>query len=122
MPKALEDGETHPAVLGAVAGKKLRAPPLLLCAALGAGRELNAAYRRLLKMTLEELRLLERQSGQLDEERAPAVSQRSRRHRTNKMNCEPRLSGRIDESVTGIIDGFSTLDAAYPNAEESLKA
>jgi hypothetical protein len=42
-----------------------------LCAALGAGRELNAAYRRLLKMTLEELRLLERQSGQLDEERAP---------------------------------------------------
>jgi hypothetical protein len=30
--------------------------------------ELNAVYRRLLKMTLEELQLLEQQIGQLDQD------------------------------------------------------
>jgi transposase len=46
-----------------------------LCDALGACTELNAVYRRLLKMTLEELQLLEQQVGQLDQEMASLLSQ-----------------------------------------------
>ena len=75
MLKALGDGETNPAVLAAMADKKLRATPTQLCDALGACTELNAVYRRLLKMTLEELQLLEQQVGQLDQEMASLLSQ-----------------------------------------------
>ena len=38
-----------------------------MCDALGACTELNTVFRRLLKMMLEELRLLEQQGGQLDQ-------------------------------------------------------
>jgi len=41
----------------------LRATPEQLCDALGACTELNTVYRRLLKMALEELRLIEEQIG-----------------------------------------------------------
>jgi transposase len=37
--------------------------------------ELNAVYRRLLKMALEELRLIDEQIGQLDQEMASLLSQ-----------------------------------------------
>jgi hypothetical protein len=53
----------------------LRATPEQLCDALGACTELNAAYRRLLNMALEELRLIEEQIGQLDQEMARLRSQ-----------------------------------------------
>jgi transposase len=43
--------------------------------ALGARAELNAVYRRLLKMALEELRLIDEQIGQLDQEMASLLSQ-----------------------------------------------
>src|SRR5438445_5582377 len=66
MLKALGDGETNPAVLAAMADKKLRATQTQLCDALGACTELNAVYRRLLKMTLEDVQLLEQQAVQLD--------------------------------------------------------
>ena len=42
--------------------------PEQLCDALGACTELNAVYRRLLKMALEELRLIDEQIGELDKE------------------------------------------------------
>jgi transposase len=74
MLKALGDGETDPAVLASRADKKLRATQMQLCDALGACTELNAVYRRLLKMTLEELQLLEQQVGQLDQEMASLLS------------------------------------------------
>src|SRR5215831_7892147 len=72
MLKALADGETNPAAL---ADKQLRATPEQLCDALGACTELNTVYRRLLKMALEELRLIEEQIGQLDQEMASLLSQ-----------------------------------------------
>ena len=68
MLKALADGEADPAALAAMADKRLRATPGQLCDALGACRELNPVYRRLLKMALEELAFLEQQIGQLDQE------------------------------------------------------
>jgi transposase len=75
MLKALADGEINPAALAALADGRLRATPEQLCDALGACTELNAVYRRLLKMALEELRLIEEQIGQLDHEMASLLSQ-----------------------------------------------
>jgi transposase len=68
MLQALADGETEPAALAALADKRLRATPAQLCDALGACRELNPVYRRLIKMALQELEFLEQQIGQLDQE------------------------------------------------------
>ncbi len=75
MLKALADGETSPAALAALADERLRATPEQLCDALGACTELNAVYRRLLKMALEELRLIDEQIGELDQEMASLLSQ-----------------------------------------------
>jgi transposase len=75
MLKALADGETNSAVLAALADGRLRATPEQLCDALGACTELNVVYRRLLKMALEELRLIDEQIGQLDQEMASLLSQ-----------------------------------------------
>jgi len=61
MLKALADGETSPVALAALADQRLRATPAQLCDALGACPELNAVYRRLLKMMLEELQFVEQQ-------------------------------------------------------------
>src|SRR5947207_11370983 len=75
MLKALADGETDPAALASLADKNLRATPAQLCDALGACIELNPVYRRLLKMFLEELQLIDQQVGQLDQEMATLLSQ-----------------------------------------------
>jgi transposase len=75
MLKALADGETDPAALACLADKNLRATPAQLCDALGACSELNPVYRRLLKMFLEELHLIDQQVGQLDKEMATLLSQ-----------------------------------------------
>jgi transposase len=70
MLKALADGETSPAALAALADQKLRATPEQLRDALGAYTDLKPVYRRLLKMALEQLQLLEQQIAQLDQELA----------------------------------------------------
>ena len=75
MLQALADGETNPTSLAALADKKLRATQAQLCDALGACTELQPVYRRLLKMFLEELHLIEQQIGQLDQEMAALLSQ-----------------------------------------------
>src|SRR4030088_1400147 len=66
MLKGLADGETDAMALGALADQRLRATQAQLCDALGACRELNPIYRRLLKMTLEELQFIEQQISKLD--------------------------------------------------------
>ncbi len=70
MLHALADGETDPAVLATLADGRLRATPEELRDALSACQELNPTYRRLLKMALEDLQLIEKQVGQLDQEMA----------------------------------------------------
>jgi transposase len=75
MLKALADGETNPAALAALADERLRATSEQLRDALGACTELNAVYRRLLKMALEELQLLDEQISQLDQEMAGLLRQ-----------------------------------------------
>ena len=61
MLQAIADGETNPATVAALANQRLRATPDQLCDALGACTDLHPVYRRLLQLTLEELRLIEEQ-------------------------------------------------------------
>src|SRR6516162_7387289 len=62
--EALLEGETDPAALAALADQRLRATPAELRDALGACTELNPIYRRLVKLALEDLELIERQVDQ----------------------------------------------------------
>jgi transposase len=66
MLQALADGETDPATLAALAPPRLRATPQQLCDAFGACPTLHPVYRRLLKLTLEELRVINDHLDQLD--------------------------------------------------------
>jgi transposase len=73
MLQALADGATSPAQLAALADQRLRATAEQLCDALGACRDLNPVYRRLLAMALDELRLVEAQIAALDQEMAQLI-------------------------------------------------
>jgi transposase len=75
MLKAVAEGETDPAAVAALADQCLRATPAELRDALGACTELNPVYRRLVKMALAELQLIEQQIGQLDQEIASLLRQ-----------------------------------------------
>jgi transposase len=75
MLQALAEGETDPAALAALADQRLRATSTQLRDAVGACPELNPVYRRLVKRALEELRLIEEQIGQLDQEIAGLLHQ-----------------------------------------------
>lgn len=70
MLQALADGATDPSALADLADARLRATPEQLRDALGACAELHPIYRRLLKMTLADLELLETQMRQLDQDLA----------------------------------------------------
>jgi transposase len=74
MLQALADGETNPATLAALASRRLRATSDQLCDALGACTDLHPVYRRLLKLVLEELRVIEDHLAQLDQEMAGLLS------------------------------------------------
>jgi transposase len=68
MLKALAEGETDPAALASLADQRLRATPAELRDALGACTELNPVYRRLVRLALDDLQLIEQQIGKLDQE------------------------------------------------------
>src|SRR6266481_3552609 len=75
MLQALAEGETDAAVVAGLADQKLRATPAQLRDALSACTDLDPVYRRLLKMFLEELQLIQQQIGQLNQEMAARLSQ-----------------------------------------------
>jgi transposase len=68
MLQGLAKGETDPGALAALADHRLRATQEELRDALGACAQLNGVYRELLKMFLEELKLMEEQIVKLDRE------------------------------------------------------
>jgi len=70
MLQAIADGETNPATLAALGSRRLHATPDEFCDALGACTDLHPVYRRLLTLTLEELRVIEDHLAQLDHEMA----------------------------------------------------
>jgi transposase len=70
MLKALADGESDPAALAALATSRLCATQDQLRDAMGACAELHPVYRKLLQMSLEELRLMDAQIENIDQEMA----------------------------------------------------
>src|SRR5690349_11810018 len=68
MLHALADGETDPAAVAALAHQRLRATSAELRDALGACTELNSVHRRLIRLALDDLQLIEQQIGQLEQE------------------------------------------------------
>jgi transposase len=68
MLHALAEGATDPAALAALADQHLRATSAELRDALGACTELNPVYRRLVRLALDDLQLIEQQIGQVDQE------------------------------------------------------
>ena len=75
MLSGLAEGETDPVALAALADYRLRATPAQLSDALGACTELHSVYRHLVKMTLEDLNLIEQQIQQLEQEMARLLGQ-----------------------------------------------
>jgi transposase len=70
MLDALAVGATDPGALAALANVRVRATSEQLRDALGACADLHPIYRRLVRMALEDLKLLERQMDQIDQELA----------------------------------------------------
>src|SRR5438477_2023237 len=113
MLKALADGETNPAALAALADERLRATPEQLCDALGACTELNVVYRRLLKMALEELRLIDEQIGELDKEMASLLSQHQ-----DAVERLAEVPGLGVDSAQQIIAEVGPTAATFPSGEQ----
>jgi len=113
MLKALADGETDPAALAALADQRLRATPAQLHDALGACTELDPVYRRLVKLTIEDLQFVEQQISQLDREIASLLQ----RHQdaVERLAVVPGLG--VD-SAQQIIAEVGAKAATFPSAEK----
>ncbi len=110
MLKAIADGETNPAALAALADKRLRATQEQLRDALSACTELNSVYRRLLKMTLEELQFLEQQISQVDHESANLLSQH-----TDAVHRLAEVPGLGVDSAQQILAEVGATAATFPS-------
>jgi len=112
MLKAISEGETDPAVLAALADKHLRATPEQLCDALGACTQLNPVYRRLLKLALEELRLIDDQIGRLDREMASLLGEHQ-----DAVQRLAEVPGLGVDSAQQIIAEVGPTAATFPSAK-----
>ena len=73
MLQALAAGETDPAVLAGMAEPELRASPVVLREALSAAHSMSPLHRQVLRLFLERLELLERQTATLQTSTALAL-------------------------------------------------
>ena len=111
MLRARADGETNAVALAALAAYRLQATPAELQDALGACAGLDPAYRRLLSMALEELQLLEKQIGQLEQEMADRLRP--------YQEAVPRLAevpGLGPDSAQPILAEVGATAATFPSA------
>jgi transposase len=113
MLKALADGETNPLALAALADRKLRATSEQLCDALSPCAELSPVYRRLLKMMLEELQLIDEQIGRLDQEMATLLSQNQ-----DAVRRLAEVPGLGVDSAQQIIAEVGARAATFPSAKQ----
>ena len=74
MLQALADGETNPATIASLGSRRLHATVDQFTDAVGACTNLHPVYRRLLRLTLDELRVIEDHIAQLDTELARLLS------------------------------------------------
>jgi len=112
MLQALADGETNPQALAALADRRLRATPEQLCDALGACTTLHPVYRRLLTLTLEELRVVDDHLGQLDQEMAGLL-----RHHQAEVQRLAEVPGLGVDSAQQIIAEVGAAAATFPSAK-----
>ena len=110
MLQALADGETSPATLAALADQRLRATAHQLSDAFGASTTLNPVYRRLLKLALEELRLIEDHLGQLDQQMADLLAEH---HEAVRRLAE--VPGLGADSAQQIIAEVGATAATFPS-------
>lgn len=112
MLNALAEGETDPLALAAMADHRLRATEAQLCDALGACTELNAVYRRLVKMALEELQLIEQQREKLEQEIATLLRQHE-----DSVKRLAEVPGLGVDSAQQIIAEVGAAAATFPSAK-----
>jgi len=112
MLQALADGETDAAALAALADHRLRATQEQLRDALGACTELHPIYRRLLKLTLEELKLLEHHMDQLDQEIAGLLQPHQ-----DAVQRMAEVPGLGVDSAQQIIAEIGVTAAVFPSAK-----
>ena len=112
MLQALADGETDPAALATLATARLRARPEELCDACQACPTLHPVYRRLLKLTLEELHLIEDHLGQLDQQMADRLTAH---HDTVQRLAE--VPGRGVDFAQQIIAEVGATAATFPSSK-----
>jgi transposase len=112
MLKALAEGETDPLAVAALADQRLRATSAELRDALGACTELNPVYRRLVRMALEQLHLIEQQIGQLDQEIAGLL-----RPHQDAVERLAEVPGLGVDSAQQIIAEVGATAATFPSAK-----
>jgi transposase len=112
MLQALADGETDSTALAALADQRLRATPDQLRNAFDASADLHPVYRQLLKLTLEELRLIEEHLAHLDREMAALL----RQHR-DAVHRLAEVPGLGVDSAQQIIAEVGATAATFPSAK-----
>jgi len=110
MLQAIADGETEPATVASLADQRLRATAAQLSDAFSACTTLNPVYRRLLKLTLEELRLIEDHLGQLDQQMAELLVQHH-----NAVQRLAEVPGLGVDSAQQIIAEVGATAATFPS-------
>jgi transposase len=95
-----------------LADQRLRATSTQLRDVLGACTELNPVYRRLVKMALEELQLIEQQICQLDQEIASLLHQHQ-----DAVQRLAEVPGLGVDSAQQIIAEVSAKAATFPSAK-----
>src|SRR5215510_9056127 len=113
MLHAVGDGETDPAALAALADQRLRATPEQLRDAFGACADLHPVYRRLVKLTLDELRTIEDHLTQLDQQVAQLLA-----HHHDAVHRLAEVPGLGVDSAQQIIAEVGATAAAFPSAKQ----
>jgi transposase len=113
MLHAVGDGETDPAALAALADQRLRATPEQLRDAFGACTDLHPVYRRLVKLTLDELRTIEDHLAQLDQQMAQLLA-----HQHDAVQRLAEVPGLGVDSAQQIIAEVGASAAAFPSAKQ----
>ena len=113
MLQVVADGETDPAVLAALADRRLRATPEQLSDALGAARTLNPVYRRLIRMTLEDVHTIEAQMRELDLEMADLI-----RPHQDAVQRLAEVPGLGVDSAQQMIAEVGPAAATFPSAKQ----
>ena len=112
MLQALAEGATSPEAIAALADHRLRATAEQLCDALGACRDLHPVYRQLLKMALEELKLMEEQIDKLEQEMASLLSAHQ-----DVVQRLAEVPGLGVDSAQQILAEVGPAAAAFPSAK-----